>query len=116
MPPDGDSGQPPCNGKRTVPICHEAAPRVVCCILFRSFCLRCDLGRASYSWTEHYEAAVLELDHERLLAQITKAEALIERRKEELQHTASTGDEERQAIIKALRVLALLKEIAGKHD
>jgi hypothetical protein len=69
-----------------------------------------------YSWTEHYQAAVLELDPARMRQKAIEAETLIEQRKHELLRGSSPDPDEARAIANALRVLALLKEIANKHS
>lgn len=69
----------------------------------------------SYSWTEQYQAAVLEPDSEKMQDQATRAATLIERRKEELLREPLPNAAELQAIEKAVKVLALLREIANKQ-
>jgi len=71
--------------------------------------------QASYVWTEQYQAAVLELDSEKLCAQIARAEAAIHQRKTEFLQEASASPDELGNITRALRVLTLLREIAEKH-
>lgn len=71
--------------------------------------------QASYVWTEQYQAAILELDSEKLAAQITRAEAAIQQREVELLRESPVGPDELQAIAKALRVLTLLRDIAEKR-
>jgi hypothetical protein len=72
------------------------------------------LQRVSYVWTEQYQSAVLELDAEKLLTQIAKAEALIQQRKAELIHEPPDGSEELEAIARALQVLTQLRVIGQK--
>jgi hypothetical protein len=71
---------------------------------------------ASYVWTEQYQSAVLELDSEKLTAQITNAEKAIQQRKAELVQEPSASTDELQAIARALRVLTLLRDIAEKRS
>jgi len=69
-----------------------------------------------YSWTEHYQAAVLELDSAKIQEKAIQAETLIQQRRKELLQEPSPNANEVQAIANALRVLTLLKEIANKHS
>jgi len=64
-----------------------------------------------YSWTEHYQAAVLELDPARMQEKAIQGEDLIQQRRQEVFRGSSPNADEAQAITNALRVLTLLKEI-----
>lgn len=68
----------------------------------------------SYVWTEQYQAAVLELNSEKLLDQVVKAEALIHQLQAELHNESSTDGDELEAIARALQVLGQLREISQK--
>ena len=68
-----------------------------------------------YIWTEQYEAAVFEVDSAIMKDRATKAEELIEERREELLRQASRDATELQAVTKALAVLTVLKGIADKQ-
>ena len=69
---------------------------------------------APYVWTEQYQNALFALDAERLFAEISKAEAIIQRRRVELLRE-STDSDELTAIAKALQVLTQLREIEHKR-
>ena len=70
---------------------------------------------APYVWTEQYQNALFLLDAEKLFAEITKAEAAIQRRKSELLQESTTGSDELTAIARALQVLMQLREIENKR-
>jgi hypothetical protein len=52
------------------------------------------LYTALYVWTERYQNALFALDAEKLFAEITKAEAAIQRRKSELLQESTSGSDE----------------------
>jgi hypothetical protein len=56
------------------------------------------LYTALYVWTEQYQNALFALDAEKLFAEITKAEAAIQRRKSELLQESTSGSDELAAI------------------
>jgi hypothetical protein len=60
-------------------------------------------------WQHQYHAALLELDHKKLLEQVTAAETAIFSRLQALSHT-SDSHAERQAIEDALASLRVLKK------
>jgi hypothetical protein len=60
-------------------------------------------------WQHEYQAALLELDHKKLLERVTAAETAIFRRLQALSHT-SDSYAERQAIEDALASLRVLKK------
>jgi len=68
-----------------------------------------------YIWTEPYQAALFEVDSGKVKDHAIRAEGIIERRKEELLREPLPDAAELHAITTALKVLALLKEIANKH-
>ena len=70
---------------------------------------------APYVWTEQYQNALFAMDAEKLFAEITKAEAAIQRRKSELLQESTTGSDELTAIARALQVLVQLREIEHKR-
>ena len=70
---------------------------------------------APYVWTEQYQNALFALDAEKLFAEITKAEGVIQRRKSELLQESTTGSDELTAIARALQVLVQLREIEHKR-
>ena len=69
---------------------------------------------APYVWTGQYQRALFALEGERLFAEITKAEAIIQRRRSELLQEPATDSGELAAIAKALQVLAQLRAIEHK--
>jgi len=73
------------------------------------------LYTAPYVWTEQYQNALFALDAEKLFAEITKAEGVIQRRKSELLQESTTGSDELTAIARALQVLVQLREIEHKR-
>jgi hypothetical protein len=73
------------------------------------------LHTAPYVWAEQYQTAVFELDSEKLFAEISKAEALIQRRKAELLQESPASSAELAAIARALQVLIQLREIEQKR-
>ena len=68
-----------------------------------------------YIWTGPYQAALFEVDPEKMKDHALRAEEIIELRKEELLREPVPDAKELQALTRALKVLALLKEIANKH-
>jgi len=72
------------------------------------------LYTAPYVWTEQYQNALFALDVERLLVEITQAEAIIQKRRSELLQESPVDADELAAIAKALHVLAQLREIEHK--
>ena len=69
---------------------------------------------APYVWTEQYQAAVFELDAEKLFAQIARTQVLLQMRRAELLHDSPSNTEELGAITRALQVLGQLQEIEQK--
>jgi hypothetical protein len=69
-----------------------------------------------YVWTEQYQNALFALDAEKLFAEITKAEAAIQRRKSELLQESTSGSDELAAIETALQLLTQLREIEHKKQ
>ena len=69
---------------------------------------------APYVWTEQYQAAVLELDAEKLFAQIARTQVLLQMRRAELLCELPSNNEELGAITRALQVLSQLQEIEQK--
>lgn len=69
---------------------------------------------APYVWTEQYQNALFVLEGERLFAEITRAEATIQRRRSQLLKESATDSGELAAIVKALQVLAQLRAIEHK--
>jgi len=74
------------------------------------------LYTALYVWTEQHQNALFALDAEKLFAEITKAEAAIQRRKSELLRESTSGSDELAAIETALQVLTQLREIEHKKQ
>jgi hypothetical protein len=74
------------------------------------------LYTALYVWTEQYQNALFALDAEKLFAEITKAEAAIQRRKSELLQESTSSSDELAAIETSLRVLMQLREIEHKRQ
>jgi hypothetical protein len=74
------------------------------------------LYTALYVWTEQYQNALFALDAEKLFAEITKAEAAIQRRKSELLQESTSGSDELAVIETALQVLTQLREIEHKKQ
>jgi hypothetical protein len=68
----------------------------------------------TYVWSEDYEAAVLELDPQKIIARIDKAEATINERSSQLHRESGPCAEELQYMTQALRVLTILREISAK--
>jgi hypothetical protein len=68
-----------------------------------------------YIWTEEYQAAIFEVDLEKMKNHATKAEELILRRRGELLREPSPDADEVEAIARALAALAVLKGIADKN-
>jgi hypothetical protein len=60
--------------------------------------LEARLSTALYVWTEQYQNALFAIDAEKLFAEITKAEAAIQRRKSELLQESSSDCDELAAI------------------
>jgi hypothetical protein len=77
--------------------------------------LEARLSTALYVWTEQYQNALFAIDAEKLFAEITKAEAAIQRRKSELLQESSSDCDELAAIERALHVLVQLREIEQKR-
>ena len=72
--------------------------------------------RAScYVWAQEYESAVLELDREKLIVKIAKAETAIQQRRAELLQKTPISSDELEAIERASRALSVLNEIAQRH-
>jgi hypothetical protein len=66
-------------------------------------------------WSQDYAAAFLEHDAEKLRVRITKTEQAIQQRRTELLQEASKSHE-LDAIVRALRVLTILRGISEKHE
>ena len=70
---------------------------------------------SSYVWAQEYESAVLELDREKLIVKIAKAETAIQQRRAELLQQTPISADELEAIERASRALSALNEIAQRH-
>ena len=70
-------------------------------------------NRASPQWRALYEAAVLELDHSKLLLRIAEAKHAIMALMEDLNR--SEGSSESEALINALNALRVLHKLAASE-
>jgi len=73
------------------------------------------LRPSSYVWAQEYESAVLELDREKLIVKIAKAETAIQQRRAELLQQTPISADELEAIERASRALSALNELAQRH-
>jgi hypothetical protein len=69
---------------------------------------------AGYTWVALYQAALFELNSEKILDYISKAEEAIQKRRTELLQHSQMHDE-LNAIEQALRALRQLREISERH-
>jgi hypothetical protein len=69
---------------------------------------------AGYSWVALYQAALFELNSEKILDYISRAEEAIHKRRTELLQHSQMHDE-LNAIEQALRALRQLREINERH-
>jgi hypothetical protein len=69
---------------------------------------------AGYSWIALYQAALFELNSEKMLDHISRAEEAIHKRRTELLQYSQVHDE-LNAIEQALRALHQLREINERH-
>jgi hypothetical protein len=67
------------------------------------------------SGRKQYQNVLFALDAEKLFAEITKAEATIQRRRSELLQESTTGSDELAAIERALHILAQLRQIEHRR-
>jgi len=72
------------------------------------------LQRSPYVWAQEYESAVLELDREKLIVKIAKAETALQQRRAELLQQTPISADELEAIERASRALSALNEIAQR--
>jgi len=73
------------------------------------------LRPSSYVWAQEYESAVLELDREKLIVKIAKAETALQQRRAELLQQTPISADELEAIERASCALSALNEIAQRH-
>ena len=69
---------------------------------------------SSYVWAQEYESAVLELDREKLIVKIAKAETALQQRRAELLQQTPISADELEAIERASCALSALNEIAQR--
>ena len=63
----------------------------------------------SYSWQESYQAALLETDGTKMQERVQTAESEIHKRRLELSKDQNATQEEREAVVNALKGLRLLR-------
>jgi hypothetical protein len=93
--------------------CRGRLCQAACVILF-GFLAGEPVAATEYNWTEPYQAALFELNPEKISDQIIKAEDVIQKRRMELLQASKVGDE-LNAIEQALKALSQLMEVTQRR-
>ncbi len=72
--------------------------------------------KVSPEWRKLYEAAVLELDEQKILQRVADAEQAVKQRMDDVYRASPDGAAESEALVNALTVLLDLRKMAKHGD